>query len=469
MSVSFAVGSNFLEFTAGSAGAVGTGAFSLFALVQPGVGNNNAGFVAGYASTTLVRGVGESSLHLYGPNDFSPSGFGTLTQGTWYIVGVTKAIASAPWRMHARAIGGAWSHGVATSAANQGNGSAVTAFRIGSVGIAAANGLIGAWAAWTSELADAVIDTIDDTTLQSWANITPQELVSLENWAGAGAGSATLIGTSAYSSTTGTGSVGANPAGYSFAVSGGGSPVTVGDVPSGFRIRSGADVGVTSNVVVPDSPAGTQWRSSNSVAITVALAMSDPVSGWRLRSGAETVSVAVTAQDNPGGWRLASAYESAVLGFAVPDVPNGFRLNSPPDPGVVSVVLVSDAPFGTRWRSADGLGVTSVVTVADQASGWRLGAPSGAVTFAGVVSDTPGGTRWLSGASTVTIQTPAGPITISDVPGGWRWRPGVEAGVLIAGPLAIPVSMESTIWIDRWTPVVDVDRFVSLTTVDQLR
>lgn len=236
MSVSFAVGANYLAYTAGSSAAAGTGAFSLYGLVLVNAGNNNAGLVSGYASATLTRGVGLSGLHMYGPNDFSPSGFGTLTQSVWYEVMVTKSSASAPWRMHNRLVNpggspGAWSHGVATSASNQGNGSSLTEFRIGASGIAQANGLIAAWAAWTSELADASIDTIDGLGLASVAALTPTDLVTLDAWAGSGVGSATLIGTTAYSSTTGTGSVGANPTGFNFSVGSSGAAPTGLAVP----------------------------------------------------------------------------------------------------------------------------------------------------------------------------------------------------------------------------------------------
>ncbi len=223
MSVSFAVGNNTVQWTAGSAGAVGTGAFSLYALVNVPTGNNNAGFFGGFATNTLVRGIGLSNMHMYGNNDFSANGYGTLSHDVWYEVMETKSSASAPWRMHYRLVNpggtpGAWSHGTAVGAANQPNGSTVTNFRIGNVTIAQANGLIAAWGAWTSELSDASIDTITGTGLASVAALSPQELVSLENWAGSGSGSLTVVGTSAYSTSTGSNTVGANPSGFNFSV-----------------------------------------------------------------------------------------------------------------------------------------------------------------------------------------------------------------------------------------------------------
>jgi hypothetical protein len=285
VSVSFAVGANYLAYTAGSSAAAGTGAFSLYGLVLVNAGNNNAGLVAGYASATLTRGVGLSGLHMYGPNDFSPSGFGTLTQSVWYEVMVTKSSSSAPWRMHNRLVNpggspGAWSHGVATSASNQGNGSAITEFRIGASGIAQANGLIAAWAAWTSELADALIDTIDGLGLASVAALSPSDLVSLENWAGGGSGSATLVGTTSYSSTTGTGSVGANPTGFSFAIGSSGAAPTGLAVPLGLgqpatSIPAAAPAGLALPLGL-GQPTATLNRSAAPVGLAITIAFGTP-------------------------------------------------------------------------------------------------------------------------------------------------------------------------------------------------
>lgn len=332
MSVSFAVGANYLAYTAGSSAAVGTGAFSLYGLVLINAGNNNAGLVSGYATATLTRGVGLSGLHMYGPNDFSPSGFGTLTQSVWYEVMVTKAVASAPWRMHNRLVNpggspGAWSHGVAASAGNQGNGSAVTEFRIGASGIAQANGLIAAWAAWTSELADASIDTIDGTGLATVAALSPADLVSLAGWAGSGSGSSTLIGTTAYSSTTGAESVGANPSGFSFSIG------SSGAAPAGLAIP-----------LAFGAPTVALNRSAAPAGLAVPLAFGTP-------------TVALNRSAAPAGLAVP-------LAFGTPTVTRQSAA-----PAGLAVPLVLGAPAAAVNRSAAPVGLAVPLTLGSPAAG----------------------------------------------------------------------------------------------------
>lgn len=420
MSVSFAVGANDVRWTQGGAGAVGTGAFSLYALINLAVGNNNGGFVAGYATNTLVRGIGSSGLHLYGANDFSPSGFGTLTQGVWYEVMVTKSSASALWRMHLRLVNpggtpGAWSHGTAAGGSAQGNGSAITNFRIGNVGIAQANGLIGAWAAWTSELADATIDLIDGTGLASVNAQAPQEMVALDGWAGT-SGDVVLVGTCSRSAVTGTASIGANPNGFGFTIGGGGSNVTIVDLASGMRLGGGSDSAAL-GVVTGDLP-----------------------SGLRLGGAGEAVLFGVAAQDAAGRLLTRSADGSGVVsGISSADLPNGLRLRSGFDSGAGTGLTVVDAPGGLRFGSADGLGVVTGVSFVDTGSGIRLGSPLAGFQSGLVVLDAPGGIQLRSGASSVVIA--AGSVTIFDLPAGLRFRSGATSAgdVVPTTPPVVPI------------------------------
>lgn len=284
MSGSYAVGNNYLSFTVGSAGAAGTGAFSIVALVNPGVGNNNAGFVGLYASATQVRSIGEAGNGLYGTNDFSPSGFGTLTQGNWYVVAVTKSSSTVPWRMHYWAWNstpsGSFSHGVATSAANQGNGSAITENRIGANGINA-NGLIAAVGVWTVELTDGQIDTLVSANLSSWSALSPAELISLENWNGT-SGATVPVGTSAFSATTGTVSSGANPSGFNFSIGSSGAapaglavPLALG-TPTVALNRTAAPTGLAIPIAL-GAPTVALGRTAAPTGLAVPLALGQPV------------------------------------------------------------------------------------------------------------------------------------------------------------------------------------------------
>lgn len=209
-----------VNMSAGSAGAVGFGAYTIAVLVRPTVGNNNCGFLRCDASAVQQRGFIEDTLKLFGANDFS-SGFGSLTQGNWYVAAQSKAAGSNLYRFHlwpyASDGSGTMSHGTSTGAANQGDGSAIDAVRIG-IADDRGNGLIAAVGLWTSALSDGQLDTLVSTSLSAWSALSPAELISLENWSGA-TGCTAVVGTSTQSSITGSVGVGANPPSFSFSLS----------------------------------------------------------------------------------------------------------------------------------------------------------------------------------------------------------------------------------------------------------
>lgn len=250
MSGSYGVGTNYLAFTVGSAGAAGTGAFTIAALVQVASGNNNAGFVGLYASSTDTRAIFVDSLHLYGVDDFS-DGFGTLSHDTWYLVAITKPSGSNPWRMHlwpyASDGSGTMSHGTSTGAGNHGDGSTITDIRLGANEVAS-NGLIACAAIWTRVLSDAELDSMKSSQLSTWRDVSggqPVELISLENWNGT-SGASIPIGTSTYSSTTGTVSSGSNPPSFSFSL-GGGTTNAPAENAAGTGTANNATVDITAN------------------------------------------------------------------------------------------------------------------------------------------------------------------------------------------------------------------------------
>lgn len=211
-----------INMTAGSAGAVGTGAYTLVALFRPTTGNNNSGIMWCDASGSHQRSFFEDALNLFGFNDFS-SGFGSLTQGNWYLVAQSKPAGSNLYRFHiwpyASDGSGTMSHGTESGGANQGDGSTIDAIRIG-IAEDRGNSLIAAVGLWTRVLSDAELDSMKSGSLSAWTNVSggaPAELISLENWNGS-TGATAVVGTSTLSGITGSVAAGANPPGFSFAL-----------------------------------------------------------------------------------------------------------------------------------------------------------------------------------------------------------------------------------------------------------
>lgn len=211
-----------INMTAGGAGAAGTGGYTIAVLAQPATGNNNAGLCGLYASATLNRAFFEDTNHLFGNNDFS-SGFGTLTQGTWYLCIQSKPAGSALYDFdlwpYASDGSGTMSRGPSTGAASQGDGSAITEIRIGANAIKG-NGLVAVLAVWNRQLTSLERDSMKSGSLSAWNAVSggpPVALLSLENWNGS-TGCVDLVGTSALSTITGTVAAGANPPGFSFSL-----------------------------------------------------------------------------------------------------------------------------------------------------------------------------------------------------------------------------------------------------------
>lgn len=209
-----------INMTAGSAGAVGSGAYTLAVLFRPTTGNNNSGIMWCDAAGAHQRSFFEDSLALFGLNDFS-SGFGTLTQGNWYVAAQSKAAGSNLYRMHlwpyASDGSGTMTHGTESGGANQGDGSTIDAIRIG-IAEDRGNSLIAVVGLWTSVLSDGSLDTLKSANLTAWSALAPAELISLENWNGS-TGCTAVVGTSSQSSITGTVGTGANPPSFNFSLS----------------------------------------------------------------------------------------------------------------------------------------------------------------------------------------------------------------------------------------------------------
>lgn len=220
MSANFLLANNpcWIDGTAGTAGAVGSGAYTLVALVQPTIGNNNTGMIGGRAAGSDVRALFEASLHLFGTNDFSTGDATTLAQGNWYVAAQTKLAGLNMYRHHLWLYdpsgAGVMAHGTSTGSANQPDGAAITSIRVGNA-VVPGNCNIAAVALWDTVLADASLNTLRSSSLLAWAALLPDELITFENWNGA-TGWSTRLGTSAQTAVNGTVGVGANPPDFNF-------------------------------------------------------------------------------------------------------------------------------------------------------------------------------------------------------------------------------------------------------------
>lgn len=417
---------SYILMSAGSAGAVGSGGYTMAVLCQPATGNNNAGFLSGMVSGANNREIFEDTNVLFGDGDFS-SGFGTLTQGTWYLIAQSKASGSNTYRHHiwayAAAGTGTMTHGVASGSGTHGDGSAINQIRIGGNSVKG-NGLIAVVGLWDRALSDAELDSMKSGALTAWRDVSggqPKELISLESWNGS-TGSTAVIGTSTQSSITGTVNSGANPPSFNFALGGGSTATDVPDTGGlGMAALSSGGAAVTGVLAASDSGIGARLRSpNNEVVLTGTLATADSGLGAGLRSA------------NGAG---------ILTGINFVDLPGWSAVRSSDGAGAGSGVSTTDAPGFFRFGSASEI-VAFGVGVPDSGLGIRLGAPSAAVVTGLVVSDTPGGLRTGSGQSSVAIGSLV-PVMVADLPGWMRLgAPGASVVITQASallPILAPV------------------------------
>ena len=236
MSVHFDVtaANAFLSFTVGGAGAIGTGARTIAALVQLKSGNNNGGFLGAYQSGSVIVeefAANNGGPKLFGQNDFS-NGWGPSSDGsaamsldTWYVVGMTHPGTSAPWRMHiwpyAADGSGTMFHGVSTGAGNHTQTStAADELRVGGVDVKG-NGDVAVAGWWTRACSDADMDGLKTNLLTAWLGLSnggPTECQHFRDWNGT-TGAVIAAGTSTFSSQTGSTTAGANPPSFDFSIS----------------------------------------------------------------------------------------------------------------------------------------------------------------------------------------------------------------------------------------------------------
>lgn len=209
-------GDNWLNFTIGAATALGNGDYTLAALVKPAAGNNNCGFMQLRNGSSGVRSFLEDSLHIYGENEFG--GFGTLTQGNWYLC-IVKALSAATYSYslwpYAADGSGTMSHGNSVFSASA--GSACDNMRLG-WGINRGNGDFAVIGLWNRKTSDAEDDSLKSNLLSTWAALAPVELISFENWDGTVGSEDVLLGSSGCSSVQGACGAATNPPSFDFAL-----------------------------------------------------------------------------------------------------------------------------------------------------------------------------------------------------------------------------------------------------------
>lgn len=208
---------NYLNFTIGAAGGLGNGDYTIAVLVKPAIGNNNCGMFALRSSTTLRRALLEDTNKIFGENEFG--GFGTLTQGNWYLC-IVKAVASSIYSYdlwpYAADGSGSMSHG--DSAFSASAGGVGDNMRIG-WGINRGNGDFAAVGLWDRKITNGEADTLKSNLLSTWADLSPVELISFEDWDGTAGSETVHIGSSACSSITGACANAADPPSFDFSTS----------------------------------------------------------------------------------------------------------------------------------------------------------------------------------------------------------------------------------------------------------
>lgn len=325
MSGSMAVGANYLSFTAGGSGAAGTGAYSVAALWQPGVGNNNSGVACLLASGTRQRTVSEDALKMFGEGDFT--GFGTLVQGSWYLVVGSKAAGSAAltwriWLYDPVDFTGALQDGTSQTV---GDGSTVDEIRIGQT-FNLANGLYAVLGVWNRQLSLAECQSMRSNQLSAWAGVAggaPQTLIHLRDWNGT-TGAVVAIGSNTFNSVTGTVSAGANPPSFNFDLA-----TNVPDPSNGGAGAGGTSDGLTLGDGSGGAGAGGQFDG---------LALGDVTGG----AGVGGQLDGLTLGDGSGGAGAGGVLDGLVLG----DGSGGVGAGGRDDPAPGGPVEIQDGSGG---------------------------------------------------------------------------------------------------------------------------
>lgn len=397
----------FVSMSAGGAGAVGTGDYTMVALYKP---SGNSGIMSGFASGTEVRAFLNDTGQLFGTNDFSGS-TNTVTSGNWYVVAESKAAGTNVYRWHiwlyAADGSGTMSHADGTG--THGDGSALTELRIGTIGNRG-NSLTAVVGYWTRVLSDAELDSIKSPNLSTWTAVSggaPAALISFQNWNGTN-GATDVVGTSTFSSLTGNVGVGADPPSFNYALSTPPSPPRFPPLPI-LRQHVAATEAIRRQQVGISTLDATVTPST----VTAVAAVPAPAVQISSMIAATTVAAvaAVPAPTVKNDTRAAASTVAAVAAVPAPTVKN--------DTLAAAATVAAVAAVGTPAVS-----IASTITASTVAAVAAVGTP--AVQIASTITASTVAAVAAVGAPTVKNNTTAVASTVAAVAA--VGSPSVSAG-----------------------------------------
>jgi hypothetical protein len=206
-------GTNRINITVATLGAMGTGNFTIAGLMKRTAGNCGVlGMLVG-STPYAIQIINDAGIW-FGANDFS-AGFGTVAAGDWQWIALSKATGTNVYRWHyldyTTNLGGAPTH--ANGTGTHANPGTVTAIHIGQGDNVGAMELAVA-CAWKRVLSDAEINSMFTANLADTRALTPDGLWPL-NVAAASVVDTSGNGNNA-SSVTGTITAGSAPPGFTF-------------------------------------------------------------------------------------------------------------------------------------------------------------------------------------------------------------------------------------------------------------
>ena len=175
MSVSFDGSAHqYVALSAGTLGAVGTGAYTIVLLFRP-TNTPDEGPITMYSGSitgTEERLILGDSGHWFGASDFT-AGFSTWSVNTWYLLGQSKAAGSNPYRWHywTYAADGSGTKTHADSATSHVDGSTVAAIRLGDENAKKYWGEIALAAVWKRALSDADFNALCGSTAKAFMTL----------------------------------------------------------------------------------------------------------------------------------------------------------------------------------------------------------------------------------------------------------------------------------------------------------